>query len=259
MELPAELQEFLFERVHFDPELAGYSEEREIILAASDLLEFAAAGAEMCALSALVAVPANQRRIRCGHRLRHFWISDKFSPIRLRAQKKWLAGAAANHWYDSPLNSPAGIKSKVRKTKIKEHRQECLCYLRRKGAAAAAVSGGVGILKHETLAHQRFFVFERGAIQIKETFWIDEETRAEFLENFVAVAGLCIEAHGVGQARAAAALYADAQSALFGRNAFLFEEFADLFRGSLAQRDFCDCRIGDFCCHKQMLQGPIEI
>src|SRR6202021_658984 len=67
-----------------------------------------------------------------------------------------------------------------------EHRQECLCYLGRKGAAAAAVSGGVGILENETLAHQRFFVFESCAVQIEKAFRVYEETSAEFFENFVA-------------------------------------------------------------------------
>ena len=131
--------------------------------------------------------------------------------------------------------------------------------LRRERAAAAAVSGGVGILEHETLAHQCFFVFERCAVEIQKAFWVYEEARAEFFEDFVAIAGLRVQAHRVGQTGAASALHTDSQAALFGRDAFLFEELADFLRGSLAQGDFCDCRIGDFCCHFQMLQGPYKV
>jgi hypothetical protein len=113
MQLPAKLQEFLFELVHFHPQLAGHLEKGEIIGAARDLLELAAARAEMSALRAFVAIPADQREIRCGHSLRHFWISDRLSPNRLRAQKKWLAGAAANHWSDSPFEIPRWKQSKI--------------------------------------------------------------------------------------------------------------------------------------------------
>jgi len=84
-------------------------------------------------------------------------------------------------------------------------------------------------LENETLAHQRFFVFERCAVQIEKTFWVYEEACAEFFENFVAIAGLGVQAHGVGEAGAAAALYADAQAAYFRRDAFLYEELADFF------------------------------
>src|SRR5579863_6415060 len=116
MQLPAQLQEFLFERVHFDPQLAGHLEEGEIIGAAGDLLELAAAGAEMRALGALVAVPADQRGIRCGRCWCHFCICDKFSPSQFRAQKKWLAGAAANHWSDSPCIPPLEQKRNLCRT-----------------------------------------------------------------------------------------------------------------------------------------------
>src|SRR5580698_10628843 len=104
----------------------------------------------------------------------------------------------------------------------------------RKGAAASAVSGGVGILENESLAHQRFFVFERCAVEIQETFRVNEEACAEFFKDFVAVAGLRVQAHGIRQTRATATLHTDAQAALFGRDAFLFKELADFLRGSLA-------------------------
>ncbi len=105
--------------------------------------------------------------------------------------------------------------------------------LRRKGAAAAAVPRRIGILKYKTLAHQCLFVFKSRAIQIKKTLRVDEKPRAMLLENFVAVASLCVQAHGIGKAGAAAALHSNAQAALLGRDAFLFQEFADFFRGSL--------------------------
>ena len=66
MQLPAQLQKFLFECVHFDPELARQLEEREIIRSAGDLLEFSAGRAEVRAERAFVAAPANQRRGRAG-------------------------------------------------------------------------------------------------------------------------------------------------------------------------------------------------
>ncbi|MGB2639437.1 MAG: hypothetical protein WAN32_10855, partial [Candidatus Acidiferrum sp.] len=106
MQLPAQLQEFLLERIHFNPQFARHLKEGEIIGVARQLLELAATLAKMNAECALVAVPANQRRIRRWHRLGHNSISDKFSPIRPEAQKKWLAGAAANHLSDSPFEFP---------------------------------------------------------------------------------------------------------------------------------------------------------
>src|SRR5271168_3094900 len=101
MQLPAQLQEFLFEGVHLDPKLARQPEQREIIRVAGDLLKLAAARAEMRALRALAAVPANKGWIRRWHCLGHSWISDEISPIQVETQKKWLAGAAANHLSES--------------------------------------------------------------------------------------------------------------------------------------------------------------
>ena len=50
-----------------------------------------------------------------------------------------------------------------------------------------------------------------------------------FFKNFVAVARLGVEAHGVGQTGAAAALHADAQAALVGGDTVFFEQRADLY------------------------------
>jgi hypothetical protein len=74
----------------------------------------------MNAKGALVAVPTNQRRIRGLRRVRHLWISDKIGPTRWRAQKKWLAGAAANHLSDSPLELPHRNRQKsAKQAKVK--------------------------------------------------------------------------------------------------------------------------------------------
>src|SRR5580700_3114145 len=135
----------------------------------------------------------------------------------------------------------------------------------RKGAAAAAASGSVGILEDEALAHQGFFVLQRGAVQIEKTLWVDEQARTEFFENFIAVAGLRVEAHSVRQAGAAAALHAYAQAALIEGHAVFFEQRADFFCSAFGQVDFrrirrtvlidvwrcrrSACRILRFCGH----------
>src|SRR5260370_7671101 len=65
MQLPTELEEFLLQPLHFDPEFARHLKEREIIHSLGQLQEFAAAGAEVRAKRALMAIPADERRIRC--------------------------------------------------------------------------------------------------------------------------------------------------------------------------------------------------
>jgi hypothetical protein len=72
-----------------------------------------------------------------------------------------------------------------------------------------------------------------------------------FFEDLVAVASLRVESHGVGQAGATAALNADAQAALFGRNTILFEQRADFLRGTLGQVDFRDIRTYDVSSHDE--------
>jgi hypothetical protein len=52
--------------------------------------------------------------------MRHLWISDKIGPNRQRAQKKWLAGAAANHLSDSPFEfSRRNYRKLPKQVKIK--------------------------------------------------------------------------------------------------------------------------------------------
>src|SRR5882762_487337 len=131
----------------------------------------------------------------------------------------------------------------------KEDRLKPVLLLRRKGAATAAVARRVRILKNEALAHQRLFILERRAVQIQKTFGVDEEARAELFEDFVAVAGLRIQPHGIGEAGTAAALNANAQATNIGRHAVLFEQRADFPRGALGQVDFRDVWACDFSCH----------
>ncbi len=77
-----------------------------------------------------------------------------------------------------------------------------------------------------------------------------------FFEDLVAIPRLSVEAHGIRQAGAAAALDADAQAALFRGNSILLEQLADFPRGTLGQMDFRDVGTCDFCWHFQMLQRP---
>jgi hypothetical protein len=88
------------------------------------------------------------------------------------------------------------------------------------GAAAAAIAGGIGIDKDESLAHQRVFIVERRAVEVEEALGIDEDAGTKLLKHFVAVAGLGVEPHGVGEAGAAAALDAYTETALIRRHTF---------------------------------------
>src|SRR6266852_2266798 len=137
-------------------------------------------------------------------------------------------------------------RQKQRKAKRTE---SILCYLSRERTAAAATTRRIGILENETLAHQRIFVVERRAVQIKKTLGIDEDARAVFLKNFVAVAGLRIEAHRIGQPGAAAALHAHAKAALLRGHTFFLEQRADFSCGALTQVDFRNVGAGYFCRH----------
>src|SRR5258708_13165923 len=67
--------------------------------------------------------------------------------------------------------------------------------LGRERAAAAAIARGVGILEHESLAHQRLFVLERRAIQAQQAFRVNEDARAFFPEIFAPTARLPTHTH----------------------------------------------------------------
>src|SRR5439155_4341322 len=175
-----------------------------------------------------------------------------------KAQKKWLAGAAANHLLDSLGCFPRRnqFNEKPNQSKTKEDRLKPVLLLGRKGAAAAAVARRVGILENESLAHQRFFVLERRAVQVQKTFLVNEETRAEFLEDLVAVARVRVQPHGIRETGAAAALHADTQAADMGRHTFLFKKRAYFQRGTLGQVNLRDVWPRHFRCHGQILPDP---
>src|SRR6267154_75141 len=73
--------------------------------------------------------------------------------------------------------------------------------------------------------------------------------RAELFEDFVPVAGLGVQPHGIGETGTAAALHAYAQAADIGRHAVLFEQRAYFPRGAFGQVDFRDVWACDFSCH----------
>src|SRR5438876_9348812 len=181
-----------------------------------------------------------------------------------KAQKKWLAGAAANHLLDSLGCFPRRnqFNEKPNQSKTKEHRLKPVLLLGRKRAAAAAVARRVGILENESLAHQRFFVLERRAVQIEETLRINEDACAKFLEDLVAVAGLGVQPHGIGEAGAAATLHAHAQAADIRRYTFLFKQRADFLSGALGEVDLCDTGDSPLCIcvsvHFKALMFPLS-
>jgi hypothetical protein len=103
-------------------------------------------------------------------------------------------------------------------------------FSRGEGAAAAAGPRRLRVLENEALADQRLLEIEGGVREIEKTLRIDEDAGAIFLDDFVAIAGLSFEAHGVGKTRAASALDADAESTGVRGDAFLGEQFADFLR-----------------------------
>src|SRR5580698_7825502 len=106
--------------------------------------------------------------------------------------------------------------------------------LRRKRRTAAAGARGVRIDEVESLTHQRLFVIKRHAVQIQERLGIDEDAHAVEVIDAVTLAGTRIELDRIGQARAAASRDAEAQAALFRRDAFLGHRRANLLNGSVS-------------------------
>src|SRR5260370_36519983 len=184
-----------------------------------NLQHLAASRTEMGTDGALVTIPAHQRGIRDGK-----WRGHKLSSnsVGLKDKKKWLAIAVANH-----LSDRAEMHSR--------HRRKAVQPLRRKAAPAAATSRSIGVLKHKALAHERFFVLKRRAVQIEQAFRVNEDARPEFLKDLVAIARLGIQPHGIRQAGTAAALHTHAQPAGFRRHTFLSEQRNDLLRRMLGE------------------------
>src|SRR5215472_8441287 len=148
MQLPAQLQELLLQAAHVDPQPPRHLEQCEIVQALRPLEQLAAGRTEMRAQGALVAVPADQWRMRrCRNRAHNFfrnsWSRHKKSGWRVRLPTTFQTRLCDPRW------SKAG-----------------LLQLRRKRAAAAAIPRRVGVLKDKSLAHQRLFVLQRRAIQV---------------------------------------------------------------------------------------------
>src|SRR6266581_1803378 len=181
--------------------------------------------------------------------------------------KKFPKGTKKSGWrVRLPTTCQARERSFPHRNRIRgeEHRlptragQVPTVLLSRKRAAAATVARRIGILENETLAHERFLVLECGAVQVQKTLRVNEEARAKFLEDLVAVARLGIQLHGIGETGTAATLHANAQAADIGRHAFHFKQRADFLRGAFGKVDFRDARTCDFCCHDQMLQKNLS-
>src|ERR1700730_1383418 len=126
----------------------------------------------------------------------------------------------------------------------------------RERTAAAATSRGVRILKDETLTHQRLFVLQRGAVQIQQTFRVDEDSPAMLFKNLVAVARLAVETHGIGESGAAASLYSYTKTAPIGRDPLFFEQSADFQRRPLGQVDGRNIWAYRLCSHTKSYTVP---
>src|SRR5215831_675371 len=101
---------------------------------------------------------------------------------------------------------------------------------------AAATAGGLGVrvVEDESLADEIRVVVQHGTVQKQQAFPVDEDLRAfRPLEDLVAGPRCPLPRERVAQARAAAALHADAQSALV--DALLGHQ-----RANLARRRFGD-------------------
>src|SRR4030095_14578404 len=133
------------------------------------------------------------------------------------------------------------------------------CTLGCKRTTAAAVARSVGIDEDKSLPHERLLVIQSRAIQIQETFWIDEKAGTKFFKHLVAVARLGGEAHGVRQTGATGARGADAKAALLRRHTFLGEQGEDFFRRSFRNVNFRSYRICDLSGHTRSARlAPIQ-
>jgi len=131
-------------------------------------------------------------------------------------------GAAANHWLDPPAPRLAGDRLKP-------------ALLGRERAAAAAIARGVGILEHESLAHQRLFVLERRAIQVQQAFRVNEDARAVFLEILSRSRALVSRRMAYDRPEQPPPCTPTRRPPCSGDTPSFFEQGADLLRGALGQ------------------------
>src|SRR5215831_4866027 len=113
---------------------------------------------------------------------------------------------------------------------------------------AAATAGGLGVrvVEDESLADEIRVVVQHGTVQEQQAFPVDEDLRAfRTLEDLVAGPRCPLPRERVAQARAAAALHADAQPALV--DALFGHQRANLASGGVRNlnHEFQDCRISE--------------
>src|SRR6267143_1524613 len=97
----------------------------------------------------------------------------------------------------------------------------------RERTTAAAGLGRVRILEHETLLHQGFAVIENHPVQIDEGLRVHKNPDISELKHAIPLARLRIKPYVVTQARASAALHAQAKPTLLWRNVFFHHRRAD--------------------------------
>src|SRR4051812_49280294 len=91
--------------------------------------------------------------------------------------------------------------------------------------AAAAAARRVRVLEHEAAAHHFVLEVDLNAGQVKGRAAVDQDLDAVGLELLIALARLFLdEVEHVAEARAAAALDADAQTRLVGRKLLLGDD-----------------------------------
>ena len=102
--------------------------------------------------------------------------------------------------------------------------------------AAATGASGVGVDDVESLADQGFLVVQRDSVEVNERLGIDEDARAVEFVDAIGFARTRVDAHGVGEPRAAAAFDAEPQAAFFSQDAFLGQNFADVPDGAFSNK-----------------------
>src|SRR5687767_7656880 len=112
----------------------------------------------------------------------------------------------------------------------------------RERRAATAGAGGVGVLEDEPAAHDLVLEVDLDAAEVDQAFVVAQDLHAVRLELLVGLALLFLdEVQRVGEPAAPAALHADAQLGLLGREraflALVVDDLANLLGGRFGQHD----------------------
>src|SRR5262245_13443043 len=100
--------------------------------------------------------------------------------------------------------------------------------LHRERFATPASARGLWIVESKTSLHQTFvFVIECGAVEEQETLKINKDLYATLFEDLIARTFFSIDRQVVAHAGAAAALYANSETALY--YSLVLHDFADFF------------------------------